>query len=158
MWGKLLAWPACVLLLCPASAPAISAGLDFNFPAGIESQWSGASLKRPILLSPAPPRPPEHLWRVQAQPPETAPTPLPDALTKAESEKRWGDAELLYRDLLAKEPGRVDLLLRLVDTLAAQDKRPEAAEALAKAADLRRDDAELQLRASEAFGAADRPA
>jgi len=63
-----------------------------------------------------------------------------------------------YRELLAKEPKRVDLLLRLVDVLAAQDKRVPAAATLAQAADLRPDDGDLQLQASQAFGAADRPA
>ena len=82
----------------------------------------------------------------------------PAAALKAEGEKRWGDAERIYRELLAKEPDRVDLLLRLVDVLAIQKKRVEAAETLARAADLRPGDGDLQLHASEAFGAADRPA
>ena len=31
----------------------------------------------------------------------------------AEMEKRWGDAERLYRELLAQDPARIDLLLRV---------------------------------------------
>src|SRR5207302_10255458 len=73
-------------------------------------------------------------------------------------DERWPDAERIYRGLLAKEPDRVDLLLRLVDVLAAENKPVDAAEALGRAADLRREDADLQARASAAFAAAERPA
>src|SRR5207244_4374042 len=92
-----------------------------------------------------------------APPGEAVAPVIPDDAVKAEMEKRWGDAERLYREALAKEPNRVDLLLHLSDVLAVQNKRVEAAQAIARAADFRPDDAELQLRTSEAFGAADRP-
>jgi len=88
--------------------------------------------------------------------PDTASPVIPEDALKAEIERRWGDAERLYRDLLTEEPDRVDLLLRLVDVLAVQNKRAEAAKALAKAADLQPDDGDLQLHASQAFGAVDR--
>jgi len=46
----------------------------------------------------------------------------PTAPLKAEM-RTLDDAERLYRELLAKDPKRVDLMLRLVDVLSAQDKR-----------------------------------
>src|SRR5258708_34425427 len=127
------------------------------------SECSSEVPKTPILPRPEPPRPArKYLSQAQAQssPPAseaTAPA-VPDDAVRAETEKRWGDAERLYRESLAKEPNRVDLLLRLADILGIQNKPVEAAQTLARAADLRSDGAALQLRASEAFGAADRPA
>src|SRR5262249_30700210 len=80
----------------------------------------------------------------------------PAAPIRAELEKRFADAERLYREMLAKEPNRVDLIERLADVLAVQNKRLDAAQVLAKAADLSRDDADLQLRTSQSFGVAGR--
>src|SRR5262249_32966083 len=60
----------------------------------------------------------------------------PPAAVRAEMEKRWGDAEGMYREALKKEPNRADLLRRLADVLAVQNKRLEAAQALGHAADL----------------------
>lgn len=174
-----LALPSWALLLCLGSAPAMPAGLDTKMGTGLESQWSSSTQKVPILLRPAPsPGPPEYLSQAQTPTPpqaqtatpsqagtepnaasgNAAPSGIPDAAIKAEMEKRWGDAEHVYRDLLAKDPNRVNLLLRLADVLSAEGKHAEAAATLAQAADLRPKDADLQLHASEAFGAADQPA
>jgi predicted Zn-dependent protease len=143
--------------------PAATAGPDPNAAISSECQWRNETLKKPIIPPPAPPRP-ARKYLSQVQTPPEAPrdeagsaNPL-EAAVKAEMEKRWAEAERLYREALAKEPDRIDLLLHLVDVLAVQGKRLESAQTLARAADLRPDDSELQLHASEAFGAADRPA
>ena len=78
-------------------------------------------------------------------------------MIRAEGAERWDEAVRLLRNQLAREPGRVDLWLRLVDNLVVQNKRLEAAEAMARAADLEPQNADLQVRASQAYGAADRP-
>src|SRR5207237_6198859 len=152
-----------VLSFCLAGAPALSAGPDPNFAAGLEPHWSASPANRPILPSPAVTLP-ATLILSQAQSQTTPPSgdaasaAIPDDAIKAEMEKRWGDAERIYRELLVKEAGRVDLLLRLNDVLAVQGKRVEAAETMARAADLRPNDANLQTNTSAAFAAADRPA
>ncbi len=155
---------ALILPLCIAGVPALAAGPGDIAGREAQSQW--ASLARPPI--PIQPRPPASRPKfvVQAQTPTApaAPSPssgpadVPEDALKAEMEKRWGDAERIYRELLAKEPGRIDILQRLDDVLAAQGKKLEAAQILAQVADQRADDANLQLRASQAFGAADRPA
>ena len=92
------------------------------------------------------------------QPSEPAPVLSPEEQAlKAEMEKRWSDAERLYKELLAKDPNRVDLILRLSDVYWADGKAADAARLLGRAADLRSDDEKLQIRASEAFAAADQP-
>ena len=145
------------------SVPALAAGVDPRTPAiGIEAQWPGAAQRWPIPLGPRPPPTVrKYLSQVQTQPnppPEAASTAaLPEEAFKAESEKRWEDAERLYREAIAKEPTRLDLLQHLKDVLAAEGKRAEAAEALGKAADLRHDDADMQVEASAAFAFAERP-
>src|SRR5262249_27768669 len=88
---------------------------------------------------------------------ELAELPAQAALA-AEGEKRWPKAEHTYREMLAGEPNRVDLLRRLADVLAAEGKTKQAAEILARAADRESEDGELQLRASEAFATANLPA
>ena len=157
------ALPLCGLVFGLIGASAMAAGLDPNAVIGIESQWRSEAPKKPIIPQPAPPRP-ARKYLTQAQAPADAPrddaspaNPL-EAAVKAEMDKRWGEAERLYREAIAKEPDRVDLILHLSDVLAVQGKRLDAAQTLAKAADLRPDDSELQLHASEAYGAADRPA
>ena len=167
MWRN-LALRSWVPLLLLGSAPAMSAGPDLNWGMGSENQWSGSAPRSPILLRPAsPPAAPRYLSQAQSPPSQsptnsaagdTTPSAVPEAAVKAEMEKRWGDAERVYRDLLAKEPDRTDLLLRLVDVLAVQNKRVEAAQTMARAADLLPKDGDLQLHASQAFGAADQPA
>jgi predicted Zn-dependent protease len=170
MWRD-LALPSWVLSLWLASTPTMAAGADGTLGRDADGQWSSGITKVPTpVRRGAPARKPTLVAQAQTQtPPGTetpaAPTdganPAPgvaeDAL-KAEMEKRYGDAERLYRELLAKDPGRVDLSLRLVDILAAEGKKLEAAQTLAQVADRRSEDADLQLRASQAFGAADRPA
>jgi predicted Zn-dependent protease len=135
-----------------------------------DSRWASTQPTSPSILSPVPPRaPPEAAVTAQAQPAVESGTPAPpatadaapdpaEAALKAEMERRWSDAERLYRDMLASGPQRVDVLLRLSDVQAAQGKRLEAARTLARAADLRPGDVDLQRRTSEAFGAADSPA
>jgi predicted Zn-dependent protease len=161
MWRK-LAVLAGVLPLCLGGAPTNSAGLDFRSGGEIERQWSGATPRRATMLSPAPaptPRGPRHLYRVQTPGPAPADAdapPPPEDAVKAEMEKRYDEAERIYREALRREPDRVDLLLRLADVLGSQGKREQAAETMATAADRRPGDGLLQLRASEAFGAADK--
>src|SRR5215471_9687413 len=76
----------------------------------------------------------------------------------AEMEKRWSDAERIYRELLAAHSDRLDLWLRLADVLAAAGQPLAAAQSLAQAADLGPTDAELQLRTSAALAVAEQPA
>lgn len=153
----------CGLVFGLIGAAAAAAGPDPNAAISIEGQWRSDAPIKPIIPQPPPTRPArKYLSQVQAPPDasrdDAAPANPLEAAVKAEMDKRWDEAERLYREALAKEPERIDLLLHLVDVLVVQGKRLEAAQTLAKAADLRADDAELQLRASEAFGAADRPA
>jgi len=120
--------------------------------------WPGDLRTKPIIPRP-PPQRPVHKYLSQATPAEAPPpaaaavNPV-DAGIKAETEKRWDEAERLYREALAKEPNRVDLLLHLAHVLAAEGKLLDSAQITARAADLRPQDGELQLHASEAFGAA----
>lgn len=81
-----------------------------------------------------------------------------NAPKRAAAEKRWSEAERLYREQLAREPNAADLRLRLADVLIVEGKKREAAQAAAKAADLAKGDADMQVRASEAFAALGRPA
>src|SRR5260370_117066 len=155
----LLSW---ILPLCVASAPVMSDGLDDVSGREAQSQWASEAAKPAIPLHRGPPadRP---KFILQAQTSGTpspaaggAPPPgVPDDALKAEMEKRWGDAERIYKELLAKDPGRADLWLRLSDVLAVEGRRDEAAQALARAADLRPGDADVQFRASQAFGVID---
>ena len=147
-----------VLAMCLASLATSVARPDFNQEMEAGDRRSSTS-ERPIpsrLVSST-----VHLSQAETRSipaaPDTASPVIPEDALKAEIERRWDDVERLYRDLLAKAPKRVDLLLRLVDVLAVQNKRVEAAETLAQAADLKPQDADLQLHASEALGAADRP-
>lgn len=155
--------PWCVLSLCFASAPALSAGPDFLGQLESDSRWASTRAAATTALPSDTARPrPEAALTAQAQPATEPAASTPsvgadpaEAALKAEMESRWGDAERLYREMLTGEPQRVELLLRLSDVQAAQGKRPEAARTLARAADLRPGDVDLQRRASEAFGAAD---
>src|SRR5216683_1823148 len=161
MWRN-LALSAGVFLLCLASTPTLSASPDRNLGVTVGNQRL-RGLKSAFFVYPPPPLPPlRYLAQAQVQPnaaPGDASAPaIPEDAVKAESEKRWSDAEGIYRGMIAKEPNRVDLLLRLVDVLAAQGKKLEAAQTLARAADLKPDDARLQLYTSEAFATAEKPA
>jgi predicted Zn-dependent protease len=161
-WDRRLAWPLCGLALGLLGSAA-AAGLDLGSGAGISGQWLGAAPKKPIIprstpsgfariyLTQAQEAPPDAPLAVAAEP------DVGEAAAKAQMEQRWGEAERLYREALAKEPDRVELLLHLVDVLAVQGKRLDAAQILERAANLRPSDAELQLHASEAYGLADRP-
>lgn len=157
-----LALPVCALTLWLASVPALPAGPDRT--AAVSTRVARLhTLKSAFFLRPPPPLPRlRHLAQAQGQPGQEEAPPsgpkVPDEAIKAEMEKRWGDAERIYRDILSQQPDRVDLQLRLVDVLAAAGKKQEAAQALARAADLRPDDADLQLHASEAFAAVEKPA
>src|SRR6266571_2818808 len=137
MRPTLLALLACMLPMCLGSVAAWPARMDFSQRMAAGERWSNAA-ERPIPTRPvsaAVQLSQAETRSTQAAPDASSSAVVEDAL-KAEIEHRWGDAERLYRDLLAKEPKRVDLLLRLVDVLAVQNKRVEAAQALAKAADL----------------------
>lgn len=156
MW-RYLSLPTCLLSLWLASAPADAAGSDGNARTVTGKEWSRA-MKSSFFVAP-PARLPSLRQLAQASSGESdASRAIPPEAVKAEAEKRWDDAERAYRAELAKEPNRVDLLLRLVDVLAAAGKKLEAAQTLARAADLRRSDFELQLHASEGFAAVERPA
>ncbi len=83
-----------------------------------------------------------------------------DVLNKAlvaESQKYWQAAEEFYKQVIQNDPDRADLWERLADIIAEQGRPLEAAEALARAADLEPGNATLQAEAAAAFGAADQP-
>ena len=75
-----------------------------------------------------------------------------------EDQRYWKAAEVFYRRLLEKEPGRSDLWQRLAEILVEQGDRDEdAAEAFARAADLAPDNASLQAEAASSYSVADQP-
>ena len=75
-----------------------------------------------------------------------------------EDQRYWKAAEVFYRRLLEKEPGRSDLWKRLAEILVEQGDRDEdAAEAFARAADLAPDNANLQVEAASSYSVADQP-
>src|SRR5712691_11695304 len=127
--------PACVLSLWLASLPVLPATPDRNAGVTVRNQRLHA-LKSAFFVNPPPRLPPlRHVVQAQAQTGGAASGPVPADAAKAENEKRWGEAERGYREAIAKEPNRVDLLLRLVDVLAVQGKKLEAAQTLGRAAD-----------------------
>src|SRR5438876_879154 len=98
---------SCALLLSTASLPAAMARAETGRQPATQNT---AKASRPVIPVAAHPLHRAGSRRaVLAQ--ETRPQPAgsaEDAL-KAEMEKRWPDAERIYRELLAKEPDRADL-------------------------------------------------
>ena len=78
------------------------------------------------------------------------------ALT-AEGEGRWEDALRIHRAILAEEPGRADLWVRVSDIEARLGRTDRAIDALESAAVASPGDAALQARLSQALASADRP-
>ncbi|HEY7608025.1 MAG TPA: hypothetical protein VIF14_02255 [Alphaproteobacteria bacterium] len=82
---------------------------------------------------------------------------VPHAGLAAEGQKQWERALAIYRAVLAREPQRHDLWLRVSDIEAHLGRKLAAAEALRSAAEAKRIDAALWRRTANAFSAADRP-
>jgi tetratricopeptide (TPR) repeat protein len=82
---------------------------------------------------------------------------VPPAGIQAEVARRWDDAIRIYRAVLAEDPGRVDLWLRIADIEAAVGRPERAAEALEAAARGAPGDAAIHARLSQAQAALDRP-
>lgn len=92
------------------------------------------------------------------------PDPLPSVQVsdetialQAETRSDWEAAAAAYRTLLAEEPQRVDLWIRLSDVEAARGDRVAAAEALTRATELRPEDAALHAALSAARANANQP-
>lgn len=83
---------------------------------------------------------------------------IPIEALAAEGREAWAEALERYRAVLAREPGRADILLRVADIQARLGNTPAAIEALARAVDARRDDPELYARLSRAYASVDQPA
>lgn len=75
----------------------------------------------------------------------------------AEMAGDWPAALAVYEPLLAAEPDRGDLWIRVADIEAAAGRPADAALALGKAAELSPGDADLRFRQSQALAAADQP-
>ncbi len=82
---------------------------------------------------------------------------LMDSALAAESQNYWSAAEAFYRQILENDPTQGSLWERLSDIIAQQGRPLEAAEALARAADLDPGNADLQARTANAFAAANEP-
>ncbi|MCM0613814.1 tetratricopeptide repeat protein [Marinobacter sediminum] len=82
---------------------------------------------------------------------------VPDAGLKAEMAGQWQSALTVYRSILAQQPQRVDLWLRMADIYHRLERPDEALEALEQAAELAPDNASLAYRLSRAYAMADRP-
>jgi Flp pilus assembly protein TadD len=86
-----------------------------------------------------------------------AQTDLPPAALAAESEGQWEVALRLYHDLLAQQPTRADLWVRVADIEARLGNADAAIAALRSAAGADRENPELHVRLSQAYAAADSP-
>ncbi|MGH9329353.1 MAG: tetratricopeptide repeat protein, partial [Vicinamibacterales bacterium] len=83
-------------------------------------------------------------------------TAMADALA-AEQAGRWADAIRLYGQLVAAEPRRADLWLRLADLHARTGDREACIAALQRAVDASPSDASVFARLSQAYAWADQP-
>jgi len=72
---------------------------------------------------------------------------------QAEMQKEWPKAISIYKEVLSKEPKRVDLWLRMVDIYGAENNVSGAEEALLHAIELKSDDATLYARLSSMYAA-----
>ena len=82
---------------------------------------------------------------------------VPPAGLVAEGRQQWELALRIYRDVLAKDPKRQDLWIRVSDIEARLGRKVPAAEALRAAAEAKGTDAKLWRDASAAFSEANRP-
>ncbi|MGH9254456.1 MAG: tetratricopeptide repeat protein [Vicinamibacterales bacterium] len=87
-----------------------------------------------------------------------AQTNVPEAGLAAESAGRWDDAIRVYRQVLAVEPGRADLWVRVADIAARLERAADVTDALSRAVEVSPDDPALHLRLSQAHAAANDPA
>lgn len=81
----------------------------------------------------------------------------PPAGLAAEGRQQWEQALRIYRDVLAKDPNRHDLWIRVSDIEARLGRKVAAAEALRAAAEAKGTDVKLWRDTSAAFSEADRP-
>jgi predicted Zn-dependent protease len=85
-----------------------------------------------------------------------APSPVEQGM-RYEMEGRWDAAVAAYESVLAQQPGREDLWLRISDIRARQGQPEEAAQATEKAVALHPEDDTLWLRLSQEYAMANRP-
>jgi tetratricopeptide (TPR) repeat protein len=83
---------------------------------------------------------------------------VPEAGLKAEMAQRWDDAIAVYRKILAKEPGRTDLWLRLADIQARLGRRQDVVDSLLGAVKSSPRNPELYFRLSQADAVNNQPA
>jgi len=82
---------------------------------------------------------------------------VPPAGLAAEGRRQWEQALRIYREVLAREPRRHELWIRVSDIEARLGRKLAAAEALRAAAEAKGNDAQLWRGAAAAFSEADRP-
>jgi cytochrome c-type biogenesis protein CcmH/NrfG len=82
-----------------------------------------------------------------------AQTNVPESALRAESDGQWEEAIEVYRHVLEREPGRVDLWLRVADIAARLERRTDVRAALARAIEASPGDPDLYVRLSQASAA-----
>jgi tetratricopeptide (TPR) repeat protein len=87
-----------------------------------------------------------------------AQTNVPEAGLAAESDGRWDDAMRVYRQVLAAEPSRADLWVRVADIAARLERSSDVTMALSRAVEVSPDNPALFFRLSQAHAAANDPA
>jgi len=83
--------------------------------------------------------------------------PVPDSGLAAEIAGRWDEALRVYRNVLDREPQRVDLWLRVADIEAAQGQLSAAVAAAERAAQAQPGDAVVYRRLSQAYALSQQP-
>ncbi len=82
---------------------------------------------------------------------------VPEAGLRAEMAHRWDEAIAVYRAVLAKEPGRTDLWLRLADIQSRLGRRREVVDSLLQAVKSSPKDPSLYFRLSQADAVNNQP-